>query len=255
MTSTIRLEKTDDGLALLRFDKGSANAIDPAFVEDLLAVTAQVADDASVRGVLLCSSHPKVFCPGLDLRVLFELDRGAMGAFMTRFSEAVVALYALRKPVVAALSGHAVAGGCVIALACDLRVLKRGGAQIGLNEVKVGVPLPWSVALLLEANVAPTALTRVALLGNNFADEEALAVGLVDALADAEGFEDACLARLRELCERDAFSYGVTKSYLRAQATAAMREREAELLPEWLDGWFQPATRERIQKTLLAMKK
>lgn len=253
--TTIRIESTPDGLALFRFDKASANAIDPAFVEDLIAATTRVAGDPAVRGVLLCSAHPKVFCPGLDLRVLFEFDRGTMGAFMTRFSAAVVNLYALRKPVVAALSGHAVAGGCVIALACDLRVLKRGGAQIGLNEVKVGVPLPWSVALLLEANVAPTALTRVALLGNNFADEDALAVGLVDALADAEGFEETCLAKLRELCERDAFSYGVTKSYLRARATAAMRELEPELLPEWLDGWFQPSTRDRIQKTLAAMKK
>src|SRR5262249_12590956 len=159
------------------------------FVEDLGSACHELARDDGARGVLLASAHPKIFCPGLDLVTLAGFDRAAMETFMGRFAAAIWSLFALRKPVLAAIGGHAVAGGCILALTADHRVLRRGGAQIGLNEVKIGVPLPWSVALLLRAAVPPGALSRVALLGRNFADEEALAVGIVHELADAEGFE------------------------------------------------------------------
>ena len=89
----------------------------------------------------------------------------------------VWALYGLPRPMVAGVNGHAVAGGCILALTADHRVLRRGGAQIGLNEVRVGLPLPWSVSELLRASVPPPALGQVALLGRNFADEEAIRSG------------------------------------------------------------------------------
>src|SRR4030095_13422250 len=109
----------------------------------------------------------------------------------------------LRKPVVAAIGGHAVAGGCILALTADYRVLRRGGVQMGLNEVKVGVPLPWSVAVLLRASVPPTSLTQVALLGRNFADDDAVAIGIVDQLGGARRVGDFCRARLEEFADKD----------------------------------------------------
>jgi enoyl-CoA hydratase len=159
----------------------------------------------------------------------------------------LTALYGLRQPMVAAVSGHAVAGGCILALTADWRVLRRGGVNIGLNEVKVGVPLPLSVSALLRASVPPGALSRVALLGRNFADEEALAAGLADELAPAEGFEEACLARLQEFAEKDPYSLAVTKRYLRAGALREMQAEDPAAVAEWLDGWFSPGTQERIR--------
>jgi enoyl-CoA hydratase len=242
---TLRIER-EGTLARLRLDKPRGNAIDEALAGDLLAALRELEADATLGGVLLCSAHPKLFCPGLDLVSLSEYDRPAMERFLSRFGELVLALYGFPRPLVAALSGHAVAGGCVLALTADLRVLRRG-AQIGLNEVKVGVPLPWSVATLLRASVPPASLTRVALLGENFKDEAALEAGLVHELAGAEGFEDACAARLRELIERDAYSLATTKRYLREPVLAAMRAHESERAGEFLDGWFSDATQERIR--------
>src|SRR2546427_8131528 len=138
---------------------------------------------------------------------------------MSAFGLMLSALYGLRKPVVAAIAGHAVAGGCILAMAADWRVLRRGGVSIGLNEVKVGVPLPVSVSTLLRATVPPGSLARVALLGRNFADEEALAAGL----ADESGFEKTCLSRLQEFAEKDPYSLAVTKTYLRADALRPMK--------------------------------
>jgi enoyl-CoA hydratase len=248
--NALRIER-QASVAVLRFDKGRGNAIDPAFVEELRAAAAELAADESVRGVLLASAHPKLFCPGLDLVALQSLDRGAMEAFMLRFGDLARALYTLPKPMVAAVGGHAVAGGCILALTADYRVLRRG-AQIGLNEVKVGVPLPWSVSALLKASVPPSSLSRVALLGRNFEGEEALRLGIVDELADGEGFEAACLTRLAEFAEKDAYSLATTKRYLRAEAAEAM-EQDRGFVAEFLDGWFSPSTQERIRQTVASL--
>jgi len=250
----MRIE-TQGHLAILRLDKARGNAIDEPLVESLTRACAEVGKDEGVRGVLLASAHPKLFCPGLDLVTLIEYDRPALERFMLKFAEMAWALYAFGKPVVAAIHGHAVAGGCVLALTADTRILRRGGAQIGLNEVRIGLPLPWSVALLLRASVPPSALVPVALLGRNFADEEAVTVGLVHELAGAEGFEQHCLARLEELAEKDAAALGVTKSYLRAETLRQMKAREKELIGDFLDGWFSPATRDRMRQTVESLTK
>jgi enoyl-CoA hydratase len=252
--SGIRLERTG-ALVTVRFDKARGNAIDEPFTQELLQVASQLGGDPGVRGVLLASAHPKLFCPGLDLVTLVEYERAAMEHFMHVFAKMVLALYALPKPVVAAIGGHAVAGGCILALTADYRVLRRGGVQVGLNEVKVGVPLPWSVALLLRASVPPTAVTPVALLGRNFADDEAIAVGLAHQLADADGFEDFCRARLDEFADKDTASIAITKGYLRDAVLREMRARESQEMGAWLERWFSETTRERIRQIVAGMGK
>jgi enoyl-CoA hydratase/carnithine racemase len=248
---TVRVDRRGR-LAVVRLDKPRGNAIDPALVEDLLTATREVGADGDIDGVLLASAHAKLFSPGLDLVTLVAFDRPALRTFMLRFAEAVTALYALPKPMVAAVGGHAVAGGCILALTADWRVLARG-AQMGLNEVKVGVPLPWSVALLLQATVFPPALSRVALLGRNVSGDEAIAVGFADEVADPEGFEDACLTRLAEFAEKDPLAVATTKRYLRASVLAQMKAREHDLVGEFLDRWFSSGTQERIRKIVATL--
>lgn len=250
--SGVRLER-DGRLAVLRLDKARGNAIDEPLVEALAAAAGELARDPELRGVLLASAHPKLFCPGLDLVTLAEYDRPRMARFMTSFGAAIGALYALPKPMVAAVSGAAVAGGCILALTADYRVLRRGAA-IGLNEVKVGVPLPWSVTLLLRASVPPQALARIALLGSNFSDEAALEAGLADELAEAEGFEACCRSRLEEFAEKDPQALATTKRWLRESTLESMKAGERERLDAFLDGWFSPGTRERVQATVASLK-
>ncbi len=249
---TLRLER-EGSLARLRLDKARGNAIDDALVADLRRAASELAGDDGVRGVLLASAHPKLFCPGLDLVSLVAHDRHAMEAFMLSFARAVWALYGLRKPVVAAVNGAAVAGGCILALTAEHRVLRRG-APIGLNEVKVGVPLPWSVTLLLRASVPAPALGRIALLGRNFSDEQAVAAGLADEICEADGFEAACLERLAEFAEKDPLALGATKAWLREGVLREMRAHEATQLGVFLDGWFAPATQERIRATVASLR-
>jgi enoyl-CoA hydratase len=155
--------------------------------------------------------------------------------------------------MVAAVGGAAVAGGCILALTADHRVLKRG-APIGLNEVKIGVPLPWSVTRLLRATVHAPALSRIALLGRNFSDAEAVEVGLADELAEADGFEATCLERLEEYADKDPRALAATKAWLREGILGEMMRRESELVEAFLDAWFSEATQERVRAAVASLR-
>jgi enoyl-CoA hydratase len=249
--TSVTLTKDGDA-AILRLARDHGNAINHDLVEALIAALAEAEADASVRGVLLASTG-KIFCPGLDLQELLLLDRPGMERFMKRFSTAVLALYTFPKPVVAAMHGHALAGGCVLGLCADWRVLRRG-ALVGLNEVKVGVPLPFGVAHIVRDAVPRNAVAAVALLGRNFSDEAAVAAGLAHELADAEGFEAVARGRLDEFTSKDGPALSVTKRYLRSPVIERIRAHNQLLLPEWLDGWFSPDTRARIQGIVAELK-
>ena len=244
-TGTQAVTLTRDGaIGVVRLERPHGNAINDPFIESLVAALAEAESDPAIAGVLLTAGG-KIFCPGLDLQELVALDREEMERFMRRFSAAVLTLYTFPKPVVAVVHGHALAGGCVLALCADWRVLRRG-AVTGLNEVKVGVPLPFGVALIVRDAVPRNKVTEVALLGRNVSDEDAVAAGLADELADADGVEAAGRARLQEFIAKDTFAFAVTKRYLRSPVVERMRANNRLLLPEWLDGWFSEGTRSRI---------
>lgn len=242
----------DGELATLTIAREHGNALNPATIAGLAALARQAGDDPAVRAVLLAAGG-KLFCPGLDLQELVDLDRGAMQGFLRRFNECILALYTLSKPVVAALHGHAVAGGCVLASTADWRILRRG-ALIGLNEVVVGVPFPYGVAQILRATVPAHRITEVALFGRNFAGEAALEAGLVDEVAEPEDFEARCRERATELAAKDSRAFAITKRYLRSTTAERIRAHEARLEPEFLDAWFAPETRARIQGLVVQLR-
>jgi len=237
--------EVEDGLATIRLHREHGNAINGELADDLASACAQAGARDDVRGVLLAATG-KLFCPGLDLQELYELDRKAMGAFMARFNAAVLALYSLERPVVAAIHGHAVAGGCVLALTADRRLLAEG-AMIGLAEVRVGVPFPYGVATLLRESVPPQRVEEVALYGRNYTGAEALEAGLAHEVLPVAGFERACRERLADLASRDTHALAVTKRYLRGPAVERMAREDPRRIGEFLDGWFRPATRDRIR--------
>jgi enoyl-CoA hydratase len=247
VTTAVTLTERD-GLAILRIGRANGNAINGDVVDGLTTLVRQAAQSEEIRGVLLAASG-KLFSPGLDLRELIELDRRGMERFTRGFNTCVLELYAFAKPLVAAIHGHAVAGGCVLTLGADWRVLRRG-ALIGLNEVRVGVPLPFGVSMILRESVPRIHLEEVALLGLNYRDEAALEAGLVHELHAADGFEEHCLERLEELASRDSNAFAVTKRYLRSMIVERIRTEEDLHRDEFLDGWFSRPTQDRIRAVI-----
>jgi enoyl-CoA hydratase/carnithine racemase len=247
VTTTVR-----EGLAIVRMDREHGNAINEDLVAGLMTASQQVGADPDVRGVLLASGG-KLFCPGLDLQDLALLDRRKMARFMVTFRDLLLDLFTLPKPMVAAVSGPAMAGGCILSLTADWRILRRG-ALIGLNEIKVGVPLPFSVARLLNDSVHRPRLEEVALLGRNYVDESAVATGLVQELHEESGFEEHCLRRLEEFAGKDLRAFAATKKHLRHAAAAQMEAEDQRHQKEWLDCWFSSETRKRIDQIVAGLR-
>ena len=246
-------QSVDDGLATIRLGRAHGNAINPEMVDALTAAFRGAGEDPDVRGVLFASSG-KLFSPGLDLQELILLDSAAMTQFLKRFVECILTLYSFEKPVVAAMHGHAVAGGCVLSLTADWRVLRRG-AMVGLNEVMVGVPFPYGVSMILREVVPGARLAEVVLMGKNFRDEEACDVGLVHELHDEQGFEEACRGRLVELTGKDQKAFAITKRYLRSPAIERIRTHDLDHIDEFHDCWFSPETRARVEAIVAQLRK
>jgi len=235
----------DNGLLTARLSRGHGNAINPELARDLALAFREAGADPAVRGVLLAASG-KLFCPGLDVQELIVLDRASMERFVIEFAGLILTMYSFEKPVVAALHGHAIAGGCVLSLTTDWRVLSND-AMIGLNEIRVGVPLPFGVALILRESVSPARLEEVALFGRNYSGEDALAAGLAHEIHPAEGFAAHCRDRLEKLASRDARAFATTKRYLRSATVERIRAHEPSLTYEFLDSWFSSETQQRLR--------
>jgi enoyl-CoA hydratase len=237
--------EVDGGLATLRMSRAHGNAINGDLADDLTVACREAANDSNIRGLMLTGAG-KLFSPGLDLQDLVELDRPEMERFLDRFSACILALYTYPKPMVARIHGHAVAGGCVLSLTADWRVL-REGVMVGLNEVRVGVPFPFGVSMILRESAPSPKVEEVALFGRNYTGEEAVAAGLVHEVRPDEHFEDDCRARLEELASRHPQAFAISKRYLRSPVVERMRAHDGELAHEFLKCWFSPDTRERMR--------
>lgn len=249
-SASVRLLRKDGhGRILLGRDRG--NAIDDSVLDGLLQAADEAEGDEAVPGVIL-AAEGRLFCPGLDLVYLHTMDRADLARFMEKFSACLLRLYTFPKPMIAALSGHTLAGGAVLSLAADWRILQ-AGAMIGLNELKVGVPLPFGVSLILRDAVAGPRLEEVALFGRNYRDEEALASSLVHEVCAPEDLDRRAEERLREMTSKDLKSFAVTKRYLRSATVERIRACEARALEDFLDCWFSPGTQERIGELVLQL--
>jgi enoyl-CoA hydratase len=252
-SASVEFEIDATGLASACLAREHGNAINEDLACGLIEACEAAAADRNVRGMRLCATG-KLFCPGLDLQELIELDRPAMEGFLERFGECLLALYTFPKPLLAEIHGHAIAGGCVLAMTADWRVLGCD-KMLGLAELRVGLPFPYGVALILRDAVPAARIAEVVLLGRNYIGQEAVSVGLAHEVHGAEGFEEHCRSRLEELADRDLDAFGTTKRYLREQVVERIRAEGQARAGEFLDAWFSDNTRERIRAVVAELQK
>jgi enoyl-CoA hydratase len=241
----MRIERTDD-VAVVHLAAGRANAIGPAFLDALGGLIAELEDD--VPGAAVMIGDKRAFSAGLDIPTLLKLDRAAMGAHMQRFNATMQRVFELPCPVVAAVNGHAIAGGCVLAMQADERVMVRDpAARIGLNEVTLGIGLPTVVLHSFSSQVGPEALRRIAQQGELVDPEEALRLGVVHRLADAESLLSDARARAGHLASLGA-GFRQVKSMVRRPVVEVSAAHGAADDETWLDTWFSEHARAKLQE-------
>jgi enoyl-CoA hydratase len=186
-----------------------------------------------------------VFSAGLNLKEIATLDADGMEGFLNCLEEMLDALYTYPGPTVACIEGHAIAGGCVVALACDLRIVAANPElRVGLNETAIGLRFPPKAFAIIRQRLAPSVLERVVLGAELHAPEQAKALGLVDEVAfDVEASARAHLARLASF-PREA--YARNKEALRAGVMDVNDGEARKFREEVVPLWSSPETKRRL---------
>jgi enoyl-CoA hydratase/carnithine racemase len=236
----------------LRLARAPVNALDPELCRALVAAI-QAGVDGGARGLVL-SGGPKVFSAGMDVPFLLSLggDRAALTAAWEAFFAAARALVASPVPVAAAIAGHAPAGGCVLALCCDYRVMAAGPFRIGLNETQVGLVAPEGVQYLLRRLAGPHRAERLLVAGELVDAHTALALGLVDELADVDQVVSRARAWLEPQLPRTPMLQ--TRTIARADLVAALQPERIRL-ETFLDAWGDPDTQAGLRALVARLGK
>ena len=238
----------------LRLARAPVNALNPDLCTALADAIAG-APDAGAQGVVL-SGGPTVFSAGLDVPYLLSLgdDRNALLAAWGAFFDAARALAASTVPVVAAIGGHAPAGGCVLALCCDYRVMVSGPSRIGLNETQVGLVAPEGIQMLLRRLVGHHRAERMLVAGELVDAERALQLGLVDELVEIDHVATRARIWLEGLLALPRQPMLQTRAIARADVIAALAPGNIRL-ERFIDAWSAPDTQAGLRALVARLGK
>jgi len=235
MSSGLVVEERD-GVRVVRMEFGRANALNG---EVLAALTAGLNGETPMPTVL--TGEGKIFSAGLDLVSLDALDRSEFEDFLTRFSSALIQVLTAPYPLVAAINGHAVAGGCVLALACDYRVGTEGDYKIGMNELSHGLPLPAAASEIPRGALSPQTYRTVVMSGVLMDPDTARQVGILDMVVpDAETCVDQACSLAREQ-GKSPEAFAAVKAGVVAPVVAGIKELREPLDRRFTDIWFSDA--------------
>jgi 3,2-trans-enoyl-CoA isomerase len=220
----------------LQLARPPANALNLALIRALRGALAQAEQDEVAAMVL--SGAPGMFSAGLDVPSLLTFDRAAILGMWNDFYALLRGLALSPVPTVAAVTGHSPAGGAVLSIQCDLRVMAAGDFRIGLNEVRVGLPMPPVIHAVLARLVGAHAAERLCVSGEMVTAEEALRIGLIDEIAAPEVVIERAVARAQELVALPRRAMGATRRLARADLGRIYASDFGQEVGTMLDAWF-----------------
>jgi enoyl-CoA hydratase/carnithine racemase len=249
MTRPVEISR-HGAVALVELRAGKANAMNARLLGGLLGALDELGDAAAV----VITGEGSSFSAGLALPELIELDRPAMRELIGLFEQAMHRVLALPIATVAAINGHAYAGGCVLALMCDVRIMATGFARIGLNEIALGIGLPALVIEPLRVRVPASQHVAMALEGRLFSPDDAARAHLVDETIAPADLVKRALDHAA-LLGRAPLAYAqIKQALLRPVLDAIAREGEATA-EAWLDVWFSPHAQTTLRAAVARMTK
>jgi enoyl-CoA hydratase len=232
-----------DGVTVVRFDHPPVNALDLHLLEVIIASM------RDVEGPVVLTGAGRCFSAGVDLRALVDGGTEYAERFVAALSEAFLAVFDHPAPVIAAVNGHAIAGGCVFAMCADVRLMSAG--TIGLTELAVGVPFPVA-ALEICRFVMGTSVARAALRATTIDADTALAQRWIDAVVPNDDLLPQAIATARELGQYSPAAYAVTKRQLH-QPVRTVIDAGQEVDAKVRASWITEETRGRISAFVEAL--
>jgi 3,2-trans-enoyl-CoA isomerase len=241
-------------LAIITLDRGKANPINLEMLTELIETVKTLDADDEV-GALVITGKENFFSAGVDLIELYGYDSGRSKLFWTQFLQMSGTLAAFKKPFVAAITGHSPAGGCIIALCADYRVMAQGPYIIGLNEVPVGIVVPESVFQLYSFWLGNAKAYRFLLEGKLLNVTDALAEGLIDEVAEPADVLEIAERKARGFMMANPLTWQQTKLNLRSELIAKLTGDNSAALDKLLERWWSAETRTSLEKMIEKLAK
>jgi len=238
----------NDGILTLRLAHGKASALDLELVDALALAFAEAA--ASDVSAVILTGTGSIFSAGVDLFRMVEQGRAYTDGFVPALSRLVIDLFSFPKPLVVAANGHAIAGGCIMTLAADYRLMAAGNGRIGVPELLVGVPFPAAILEIVRFVVPPQHLQALIYAGRTLQPDDALRFGFIDEVAAPEQLLARAEEVARGLAALPPRIFALTKRQLRDQTIHRAKHYAAEFDSDVRELWGDPATHDHIRAYL-----
>lgn len=214
----------DGRIATIVHDDDGANTLRTDVFEAYFEFLDRAEADDEIGAVVL-RGRDNFFSAGMDLKWMQQIDRDELGTIGPNMARLAHRLFIFPKPVIAAVTGHAIAGGAIILLACDRSVGVEGEYKIGLNEVALGIPFGGFAMKLAQSHLVPSAFGSGLLHGETFRPARAMEVGYLDEIAPAAEFDARVAAVAGRAAGLSPFAYQLTKQAMRAELAAEIDEQ------------------------------
>ncbi|MFQ5704446.1 MAG: enoyl-CoA hydratase/isomerase family protein [Gemmatimonadales bacterium] len=229
------------GIVVLRIDHGKAHALDIELSSALKDTLDRIETDQAVKGVVLTGTG-SIFSAGVDLFRIVEGGPDYIDEFLPSLAETFLTLFQLPRPVIAAINGHAIAGGCMLAISCDYRIMAEDSGDIGVPELRVGVPFPLVAMEILRFATSEAHLQELVYLGRSYSPRDAQERGLVDEVVDADALLDRALEVVTRLAAEPSARFRITKRQLRTPTIERIASHGSGVDKQVLAAWKDPAT-------------
>lgn len=239
----IRRENHDE-IRILHLQFGRGNALSPEFLRELQKVLNEERKSPP-RGLVLTGSG-EFFCSGLDVPALAGLNHSQIRAVLHQLYGVCRDLFAFPRPVIAAINGHAIAGGALLALACDQRLMAQGEGKLGLNESQLGLSVPPSLVELCRYTLDRPLLEKLMYGGQIYPAFKAFDMGVLDELVEADDLLESSAAAVRHWTT-SITAFAEIKSRLKAPTLEAMAAAHLED-ESWVKCWFRPDAQRRLKE-------
>jgi 3,2-trans-enoyl-CoA isomerase len=238
------------GIATLMLRRGKVNALHEPMVDELQEAFLRLERDPQVKAVILTGSG-KFFSFGFDIPALLSYRQEAFTSFLIKFTDLYSNLYLYPKPTLAAINGHAIAGGCMLALACDYRLMVQSRSKISLNEITFGASVFAGCVEMLRACVGQHFAERILLSGDMYLADEALEMRLVDQITSRDQLLHDADILAHDFAGKDVIAFRSIKRLLRGPVLDSMRAREEGSIQEFSNIWYSESTWKNLQEIII----
>ena len=236
----------DGEIATVTLSRGKVNALNEPMVEEITKSFEDLAIDNEVRSIIFTGSG-KFFSFGFDVPEFLNYSKSDFIRYLEKFTNFYTYLFLFPKPIVAALNGHTIAGGCMLATACDFRLMVTGKAKISLNEITFGSAVLAGSVEMLKYCVGSRNAQSILYSGAMYSAEEAFQLGLVDQVSSEDALKEDARKVAQELAQKDSLAFRGIKHLLRKPVAEQMIKREKDAILEFVDIWYSEQTWENLK--------